>query len=82
MSLAHRLTNLGVDPENLPSGTGIQDSCIIGINQYPLTVHLRGDRPEDQPKTEQTADASERCPQLLVLRKAIPAAPESFNAAE
>ena len=82
LSLAHTLANLGIDTENLPSGTGIENPCIIGINQDPLTVHLRGNRPEDQPKAEQTTDASEGCSQLLMLRKVVPATPELFNAAE
>ena len=33
-----------------------------GVNQYALTVQLRGDRPENQPKAEQTTDASEGAP--------------------
>ena len=67
LPLARAIAHLGVDPQLLPTRTGIEDACVVGIDQDAPAFYLSGDWPEQQSDPEQAAKPCQQSTDLAVI---------------
>ena len=73
LAALHPLAHLHVHLTHLAAGTGVEDAGVIGVDQHPRSLHLRGHRPEEGPEHHRAGDTRQAHTHLVVIAQPLPA---------